>query len=58
MKTVTSFIFCVQEAFGEVVQFFGCNPKTTQPNSVFPVLDRFLEGFRVSYAYNSVYVMF
>jgi hypothetical protein len=38
----------IQEAFSEVVQFFGCNSKTTQPNVVFPILDRFVEGFHVS----------
>ena len=37
-----------QEAFGEVVQYFGENPKLCQPNSVFPVLQRFVAGFQVS----------
>ena len=36
-----------QEAFGEVVQYFGENPKLCQPNSVFPVLQRFVAGFQV-----------
>ena len=36
-----------KEAFGEVVQYFGENPKLTQPNSVFPVLQRFVAGFQV-----------
>ena len=37
-----------KEAFGEVVQYFGENPKLCQPNSVFPVLQRFVVGFKVS----------
>lgn len=50
-------LYLFQEAFGEVVQFFGCNTKTTQPNSVFPVLYRFVEGFRVSlYVYLFMYM--
>ena len=28
--------------------YFGENPKQAQPNSVFPVLQRFVTGFRVS----------
>ena len=36
-----------QEAFGETVQYFGENPKLCQPNSVFPVLQRFVDGFQV-----------
>ena len=39
-----------REAFGEVVQYFGENPKLTQPNSVFPVLQRFVAGFQVKNA--------
>lgn len=36
-----------KEAFAEVVQYFGENPKLTQPNSVFPVLQRFVASFQV-----------
>ena len=36
-----------REAIGEVVQYFGENPKLTQPNSVFPILQRFVTGFQV-----------
>ena len=36
-----------QEAFGEVIQYFGENAKLCQPNSVFPVLQRFVDGFQV-----------
>jgi len=38
----------LQEAFTEVVQYFGENPKQSQPNTVFSVLQRFVDGFRVS----------
>ena len=37
----------LQEAFMEVVQYFGENAKSAQPNTVFPVLHRFVGGFRV-----------
>ena len=36
-----------QESFAEVVHHFAENSKTSQPNSVFPVLLRFVNGFRV-----------
>ncbi|XP_064401236.1 formin-like protein 2 isoform X5 [Halichondria panicea] len=35
-----------KEAFGEVVQYFGENAKLSQPNSIFPVLHRFVTNFR------------
>ena len=30
------------------MQYFGENPKQSQPNTVFSVLQRFVDGFRVS----------
>jgi len=35
-----------KEAFTEVVQYFGENSKQSQPNTVFSVLQRFVDGFR------------
>ncbi len=37
-----------QEAFSEVVNYFGEKPKQCQPNTVFPVIFRFVNAFRVS----------
>ena len=30
-----------------MVQYFGENPKQSQPNTIFPVLQRFVDAFRV-----------
>jgi hypothetical protein len=40
------------EAFQEVVGYFGENPKTAQPNAVFPVLLRFVTAFRKAHTSN------
>ena len=43
-----SVLLQTQETFLDVVNYFGENPKLSQPNSIFPVLQRFVEGFQVS----------
>ena len=48
MSLFKSQLTILQEAFTEVVQYFGENPKQSQPNTVFSVLQRFVDGFRVS----------
>ncbi|XP_064401214.1 formin-like protein 1 isoform X1 [Halichondria panicea] len=42
-----------KEAFGEVVQYFGENAKLSQPNSIFPVLHRFVTNFRIILAFGN-----
>lgn len=37
----------VQEAYGSVVEYFGENPKTTQPSMFFPLFGRFIKAFKV-----------
>uniref|UniRef100_A0A671XYM4 Formin like 1 n=1 Tax=Sparus aurata TaxID=8175 RepID=A0A671XYM4_SPAAU len=36
-----------QEAYGSVVEYFGENPKTTQPSMFFPLFGRFIKGYKV-----------
>lgn len=42
-------LFCVQEAYGSVVEYFGENPKTTQPSMFFPMFGRFIKAYKVSF---------
>uniref|UniRef100_A0A671Y531 Formin like 1 n=1 Tax=Sparus aurata TaxID=8175 RepID=A0A671Y531_SPAAU len=35
-----------QEAYGSVVEYFGENPKTTQPSMFFPLFGRFIKGYK------------
>lgn len=37
----------LQEAYGSVVEYFGENPKTTQPSMFFPLFGRFLKAYKV-----------
>uniref|UniRef100_A0A8C7PTI0 Formin-like 1a n=1 Tax=Oncorhynchus mykiss TaxID=8022 RepID=A0A8C7PTI0_ONCMY len=37
-----------QEAYGSVVEYFGENPKTTQPSMFFPPFVRFMKAYKVS----------
>ena len=37
----------LQEAYGSVVEYFGENPKTTQPSMFFPLFGRFIKGYKV-----------
>uniref|UniRef100_A0A8C2Z9N8 Formin like 1 n=1 Tax=Cyclopterus lumpus TaxID=8103 RepID=A0A8C2Z9N8_CYCLU len=37
-----------QEAYGSVVEYFGENPKTTQPSMFFPTFGRLIKAFKVS----------
>ncbi|KAM8723030.1 formin-like protein 1 [Acanthopagrus schlegelii] len=37
-----------QEAYGSVVEYFGENPKTTQPSMFFPLFGRFLKGYKAA----------
>uniref|UniRef100_A0A8C4H720 Formin-like 1a n=1 Tax=Dicentrarchus labrax TaxID=13489 RepID=A0A8C4H720_DICLA len=36
-----------QEAYGSVVEYFGENPKTTQPSMFFPMFGRFIKAYKV-----------
>jgi len=38
----------LQEAYGSVVEYFGENPKTTQPSMFFPTFGRLIKAFKVS----------
>jgi hypothetical protein len=40
------------EAFQEVAQYFGENAKSAQPNTVFPILHRFVTAFRKAHTEN------
>ena len=46
-----------QDTFTELVQYFGENPKLAQPNTVFPVLQRFITSLKVTRSW-SWYIMF
>ncbi|KAF7661661.1 hypothetical protein LDENG_00256450 [Lucifuga dentata] len=35
-----------QEAYGSVVEYFGENPKTTQPSMFFPLFGRFIKAYK------------
>ncbi|KAM7386996.1 hypothetical protein PAMA_009566 [Pampus argenteus] len=35
-----------QEAYGSVVEYFGENPKTTQPSMFFPMFGRFIKAYK------------
>ncbi|XP_034395197.1 formin-like protein 1 [Cyclopterus lumpus] len=37
-----------QEAYGSVVEYFGENPKTTQPSMFFPTFGRLIKAFKVA----------
>uniref|UniRef100_A0A671Y8J1 Formin like 1 n=1 Tax=Sparus aurata TaxID=8175 RepID=A0A671Y8J1_SPAAU len=37
-----------QEAYGSVVEYFGENPKTTQPSMFFPLFGRFIKGYKTA----------
>ncbi|XP_056258602.1 formin-like protein 1 isoform X2 [Seriola aureovittata] len=37
-----------QEAYGSVVEYFGENPKTTQPSMFFPLFGRFIKAYKVA----------
>lgn len=37
----------VQEAYGSAVEYFGENPKTTQPAMFFPIFGRFVKAYKV-----------
>lgn len=43
VPSVSSF----QEAYVSVVEYFGENPKTTQPSMFFPMFARFIKGYKV-----------
>lgn len=36
-----------QEAYLSVVEYFGENPKTTQPSMFFPIFGRFIKAYKV-----------
>lgn len=38
---------CLQEAYGSVVEYFGENPKTTQPSMFFPLFGRLIKAYKV-----------
>uniref|UniRef100_A0A8C6TKJ3 Formin-like 1a n=1 Tax=Neogobius melanostomus TaxID=47308 RepID=A0A8C6TKJ3_9GOBI len=38
-----------QEAYSSVVEYFGENPKTTQPSMFFPFFGRFIKGYKVCF---------
>ena len=40
-----------QEAYVSVVEYFGENPKTTQPSMFFPTFVRFQKAYKVSMLY-------
>ncbi|KAG7243532.1 hypothetical protein INR49_011088 [Caranx melampygus] len=37
-----------QEAYGSVVEYFGENPKTTQPSMFFPMFGRFIKAYKAA----------
>ncbi|XP_039902126.1 formin-like protein 1 [Simochromis diagramma] len=37
-----------QEAYGSVVEYFGENPKTTQPSMFFPMFGRFIKAYKTA----------
>ncbi|XP_069004810.1 formin-like protein 1 [Embiotoca jacksoni] len=37
-----------QEAYGSVVEYFGENPKTTQPSMFFPMFGRFIRAYKTA----------
>lgn len=37
----------LQEAYGSLVEYFGENPKTTQPSAFFPLFGRFIKAYKV-----------
>ncbi|GAA6218034.1 formin-like protein 1 [Lates japonicus] len=37
-----------QEAYGSVVEYFGENPKTTQPSMFFPMFGRFIKAYKIA----------
>ncbi|KAM3597884.1 uncharacterized protein V6R79_010690 [Siganus canaliculatus] len=37
-----------QEAYGSVVEYFGENPKTTQPSMFFPLFGRFIKAYKTA----------
>ncbi|KAG7504544.1 formin 1 [Solea senegalensis] len=37
-----------QEAYGSVVEYFGENPKTTQPSMFFPMFARFIKAYKTA----------
>uniref|UniRef100_A0A673XGP2 Formin like 1 n=1 Tax=Salmo trutta TaxID=8032 RepID=A0A673XGP2_SALTR len=39
-----------QEAYGLVVEYFGENPKTTQPSMFFPLFVRFMKAYKVRWS--------
>uniref|UniRef100_A0A8C8H937 Formin-like 1a n=1 Tax=Oncorhynchus tshawytscha TaxID=74940 RepID=A0A8C8H937_ONCTS len=39
-----------QEAYGSVVEYFGENPKTTQPSMFFPPFVRFMKAYKVRWS--------
>lgn len=47
MKFKGEFAFS-QDAFDDVVKYFGENPKTTPPSVFFPVFVRFVKAYKVS----------
>lgn len=40
-------VVSLQEAYGSVVEYFGENPKTTQPSMFFPLFGRFIKAYKV-----------
>ncbi|XP_039976270.1 formin-like protein 1 [Xiphias gladius] len=37
-----------QEAYGSLVEYFGENPKTTQPSAFFPLFGRFIKAYKTA----------
>uniref|UniRef100_A0A8B9HKZ6 Formin-like 1a n=1 Tax=Astyanax mexicanus TaxID=7994 RepID=A0A8B9HKZ6_ASTMX len=46
-----------QEAYISVVEYFGENPKTTQPSMFFPIFGRFVKAYKVSKSYKKIVYM-
>ncbi|TRZ03213.1 hypothetical protein DNTS_018904, partial [Danionella cerebrum] len=42
-----------QEAYASVVEYYGENPKTTQPSMFFPLFARFIKAYKVRYGFSS-----
>lgn len=40
-------LISVQEVYSSVVEYFGENPKTTQPAMFFPIFARFIKAYKV-----------
>lgn len=40
-------VIFLQETYGSVVEYFGENPKTTQPSMFFPLFGRFIKAYKV-----------